>query len=283
MKNENILDAIGMINEEAVRDAKAYQRPKSRNWIKWGAMAACLCLVVVGALVGPTKTPSDNTPNSVISNANRDDETTNPPVIIDNPAAYQISLRNVNVNDFDSIMAAAPLYFDPNKYDEVIWSEDEIVDYYGKELTPAYIPEELSETISQRVIVSKTGEVCMDTVNFNFYHAYDEDGTPKYTEDVAAKHGFSLTVSKIGLLRDCLYILPDNEVKSSDIGGVAVTIGYRLMTTSDNPEMAYDLYVAEFEIDDIKYQIVAEQMSLDEVVKVVASIVYGNSDIDIVD
>lgn len=53
MKNENILDAIGMINEEAVRDAKAYQRPKSRNWLKWGAMAACLCLVVlVGIKMG---------------------------------------------------------------------------------------------------------------------------------------------------------------------------------------------------------------------------------------
>lgn len=48
MKNENILDAIGMINEEAVRDAKAYQRPKSRNWVKWGTVAACLCLVLAG-------------------------------------------------------------------------------------------------------------------------------------------------------------------------------------------------------------------------------------------
>ena len=50
MKNENILDAIGMINEEAVRDAKAYQRPKSHKWIKWGAMAACLCLVVLAGI-----------------------------------------------------------------------------------------------------------------------------------------------------------------------------------------------------------------------------------------
>ena len=50
MKNENILDAIGMINEEAVWDAKEYQRPKSRSWIKWGAMAACLCLVVSFAI-----------------------------------------------------------------------------------------------------------------------------------------------------------------------------------------------------------------------------------------
>ena len=46
MTNENILDAIGGINENVVQDAKAYNRPKSKRWFRWGAMAACLCLVV---------------------------------------------------------------------------------------------------------------------------------------------------------------------------------------------------------------------------------------------
>lgn len=46
MTNENILDAIGGINEKAVQDAKAYKRPKSKRWFRWGAMAACLCLVI---------------------------------------------------------------------------------------------------------------------------------------------------------------------------------------------------------------------------------------------
>lgn len=46
MTNENILDAIGGINENAVQNAKAYKRPKSKRWFRWGAMAACLCLVV---------------------------------------------------------------------------------------------------------------------------------------------------------------------------------------------------------------------------------------------
>ena len=48
MKNEHILDAIGMINEEAVRDAKAYKRPKSRGWLKFGVAAACLCFLLAG-------------------------------------------------------------------------------------------------------------------------------------------------------------------------------------------------------------------------------------------
>ena len=50
MTNENILDAFGGINGKAVQDTKAYKRPKSKRWLKWGATAACLCLAAIGAL-----------------------------------------------------------------------------------------------------------------------------------------------------------------------------------------------------------------------------------------
>ena len=50
MTNEKILDAIGGINEKAVQDAKAYKRPKSKRWFRWGAIAACLVLVCVVAI-----------------------------------------------------------------------------------------------------------------------------------------------------------------------------------------------------------------------------------------
>ncbi|HIZ56168.1 MAG TPA: hypothetical protein H9671_08215, partial [Firmicutes bacterium] len=92
---------------------------------------------------------------------------------------------------------------------------------------------------------------------------------------------FSITVSKIGLLNDCLYILPENEVKTSDIGGTSVTFGYRSMPygpydpDTHEPSGYYDMYVAEFQHNGIEYQIVAEQMEAEEVVKVVSSIIYG--------
>ena len=46
MKGENILDAIGAINDEAVQDARVYKRTKYSKSIKWGAMAACLCVII---------------------------------------------------------------------------------------------------------------------------------------------------------------------------------------------------------------------------------------------
>ena len=42
--------AMGYIDDDLVSGAVEYKRTKKKNsWMKWGAMAACLCLVVVGA------------------------------------------------------------------------------------------------------------------------------------------------------------------------------------------------------------------------------------------
>ena len=48
------LDTIGYIDDQLVEKADKYNGAKKKNtWIKWGAMAACLCLVVCAATVFP--------------------------------------------------------------------------------------------------------------------------------------------------------------------------------------------------------------------------------------
>ena len=54
MTNEKLYEVLGDINEKHVYEARAYHKAKKTVWLKWGAMAACLCLVVVGAFVVPT-------------------------------------------------------------------------------------------------------------------------------------------------------------------------------------------------------------------------------------
>ena len=44
MDTYKLLEAIGEINDEAVCGARAEKKPKSREWIRWTSMAACLCL-----------------------------------------------------------------------------------------------------------------------------------------------------------------------------------------------------------------------------------------------
>ena len=53
MKNEKILTAIGKISDDLIADAKICTPVKSRHskWVKWVAMAACLCLLITGGSV----------------------------------------------------------------------------------------------------------------------------------------------------------------------------------------------------------------------------------------
>jgi hypothetical protein len=289
MKKEKLYEVIGEIDDNYINDAHMTVKKKSRSvWVKWGAMAACLCLIVAGMVtINQPFVPSiPSKDNSHLADVPNNEGTTTDQSSSPNlTTTIQISLSAINVNEFDSLTAGAPLYYDPALYDSIVWTKNDIFKYYGKGIVPNYIPDGLSENLGQRIVVSKDGKVCSDTVVLLYYHEFDETGTPVYTDAVPANHGFTVTVSKLGLLSDCCYILPDDEVKQTDINGVMVTFGYRAMPyqSATNAESAYyDLYVAEFEIGEISYQIVAEQMSKEDVVKVVSSVIYGTSDIKVV-
>ena len=280
-------EAMSEVNDKYYEEAANYHY-KKHGWVKWSAMAACLTVVLFTALsVLPNyfrqqgTTPPDNPNGVIVDNPtdNTNDDTT--------PATseFHISLSNLYFNEVEGVSDAAPKWYDPELYDtDVVWDKDEVKNYYGNDLTPLYIPDGLvaaSGNGTARVVLEKNGKVVKDTVALNFYHDYYEDGSPKLTEDVAAVKGFSITASKIGILSDCIYLLPENEVKTSDIDGTAVTFGYRSMPygpynpDTHEPSGYYYMYVAEFEYDGIEYQIVAEQMEAEEVVKVVSSIICG--------
>lgn len=54
MKKEQLYEALGEINEDYINDAHQTAKKKSHPvWMKWGAMAACLCLVVIGVFIAP--------------------------------------------------------------------------------------------------------------------------------------------------------------------------------------------------------------------------------------
>lgn len=138
-------------------------------------------------------------------------------------------MSNLYFNEVEGVSDAAPKWYDPELYDtDVVWDKDEVKNYYGKDLTPLDIPDGLvaaSGNGTARAVLEKNGKVVKDTVALNFYHDYYEDGSPKRTEDVAAVKGFPITASKTGILSDRIYLLPENEVKTSDIDGTAVTFG----------------------------------------------------------
>ena len=42
--------ALGKVNDKYIMEAITYERKKKRVWLKWGAMAACLCFVILAAV-----------------------------------------------------------------------------------------------------------------------------------------------------------------------------------------------------------------------------------------
>lgn len=70
MKKEELFSAIGEVDEQkvvAARRAMTTSKKSHSIWLKWGALAVCLCLVIASALVMKNVW---NNPNAVIPNIN---------------------------------------------------------------------------------------------------------------------------------------------------------------------------------------------------------------------
>lgn len=71
MKKNRALDSIGYIDAELIEKAETYTK-KRPSWVKWGALAACLCLVVVGAWVFPNLNPAASDHGNTIQSWSKD-------------------------------------------------------------------------------------------------------------------------------------------------------------------------------------------------------------------
>lgn len=290
---EKLYDSLTSVDDRFILEASQLPEiceKKHSVWRTWGMVAACLGIVFMSAVVfftGKINSPVDTT---VIDMHTEEQANPQEDSSLSHRDPVSISMSSVFVNELSDVQTdASRLWRDPDFYEEVTWNENAIVEYYGKNPAPAYIPEGLyparGNGIGHVYVQKSDGKVAEDQVWLGYYHAYQEDGSPRLTDDAAAPKGFHLRASKLGLLNCCIYILPENEVKASDIGGIPVTIGYRPMpygpydAVTQEPAGVYDLYVAEFEFEGISYQIVAEQMELEEVVKIVTSIIFGEQEI----
>lgn len=167
----------------------------------------------------------------------------------------------------------------------MLWDSRDVADYYGRTLAPAWVPEGLvpsNEDGSAFVILRREdGTPAYDTVWLGWYRQFGtwEDGLPRFTDENNVQHGFRITASKLGQHGCCVYLGPEDQVEWSEIAGTLVSIGYRAMpygpydSATHEPAGYYDMYVAQFTLDGISFQLVAEEMALENVVKVVASVI----------
>lgn len=277
MNTKLFSEAMSEVNDKYYEEAANYHC-KKHGWVKWSAMAACLTVVLFTALsVLPNyfrqqgTTPPDNPNGVIVGNPtdNSDDDTT------PTTSEIHISMSNIAMNQINDSFNTDYARYNPETDVEVVWNREDIIAYYGTDLVPAYIPDGFSASEDNNkaiAYIGQDGSVVEDTVYLDFYNGEAAQN--------GIKQGFSITVSKIGIVQTC-FVLPEDELKTSDIGGTTVAFGHRSVPdgpydpNTHEPSGCYDMYVAEFEHDGIEYEIVAEQMAAEEVVKVVSSIIYG--------
>lgn len=93
--------ALGNVRDEYVSEAIEYQsRQKRHNWGKWGAMAACLCLIVTGSLLYYSLKPADF--NSMINKGSLDTTMTMTTIPVgEQTACYQqIDINGKKLEEF---------------------------------------------------------------------------------------------------------------------------------------------------------------------------------------
>ena len=296
MNAEQFSNALGKVNDKYIMEALAYARKRSGGWLKWGALAACFGLVLVaavtalpGILKGPGSVPPPPAPDPSESVVRGDGEPsgTDSPQPSDTQTVV-ICWDGVFVNEATEMINAAPRYYDPELYAQETWGEAEIVDWYGWDLAPGYIPEGLSaggRTATAGVVRERaSGEIVQEQAVRSFWTNFSESGGPKSDDGIAVPTGFTVTASRLGILRCC--ILPVDESRTTDFGGVPVTLSHCSLphgpfdpTQKDPsglynmPAGYYDVYVAFFTLDGADYEIKAQRMELEELVRIVASVI----------
>lgn len=311
MRKEDFFEVLGELDDDIVKGAKSPVDVTKKTivtvhrWTKWGPIAACFCLILTAAMLtfpGILKTPdhimppSGPNPGAVVDDEDEADSTD-----LAQPSDGQdfiINWDKVFVNESAGISPdAVRLYLDPDLYTEETWGGKEIAAYYGWDLVPGYIPEGLSDggqNVSAGVWREKaTGEIVEEQAGRGFWSDFWEDGSPKSDDGVVIPTGFSVRASKVGILHCAL--LPVDESRTTDFGGSPVTLSHCSMPHGpydptqkaldglhNMPAGYYDIYAASFVLNGVEYEIEAQRLELEEVIKIVASVIRVQSDEDFV-
>lgn len=305
MSGKDVLYSINYVNQFWIQEAEDFRGERKRiPHVRHFAAAACLCLALLGALrlgMAPT-VPGPDGPGAVIPPAevSQDPAEATPavePMQPPEPQKVTIQWDFVAVNEAEGVSPdGALLYYDPDLYDRETWGEAEIVAYYGWNLAPAYIPEGLTgggQGVSAGIYREKaTGKIAQDQAGRGFWVDYYEDGSPKSEDDIVIPRGFSVGCSRLGILHCALLPVEDERVTQFDQTEVVLThaslpYGPFDPTRRDPsglynmPAGYYDIYVASFELDGVEYEVAAQRMELEELIRIVASIIKPHEDITV--
>ena len=245
MTTKEFSHALGDVSDKYVNESINYTAAKKKNvWVKWGAMAACLCLVVVGAVTIP------NLQNELPYEQEHPEHEQGLP-------EHQIMLQ---YNEVSSIMSSAPLYSEDIA--QVETDITEISELLGYDMDSC-IPDAMKSYDIKYYIVTNTA------TNEILSVAVDA----KEVRDTTPRPGIRVEVG-FGKRPLIDYVFYEEETVYSTIHGVevcATVVPERTWTNASGKEKTTPaVYIAEFEHGEDFYYIESrgalEQVIFDELV-----------------
>lgn len=225
----------------------------------------------------PAPLPPDASIPSVMDTSESSDDTGDPTVDPADPLeATESLMADVHFNDLNGVAdtdrALAKWVYD----NAVEWDLSRVLEYVGCDSLPAKLPEGLLPTFDEdsRWMYSENDD---GTVWAQFGFAWREDpGSEAYNP---LERRLDVTVSKSEIFNCGIWMFRE-EMQPSTLRGVTLYLGERQIgygpytVVEDGPNTPagyYDLFVAQFEHGGLYYDVTAENLSEEEFIETVAS------------
>ena len=244
MKNEKIFNAVGKISDELIEDAVITTGKKTHTtvWVKWAAMAACLCLVVAFAFIMPRlqNNPVESgpqlstNPSIGIEQSNNQESTTQPNkknVLLVN------SVNGIAIADMDARLTHYP---DLSESDDILKQLETAVGFSYNDFIakiPAAFVTKSFYSMDVPADATRTEYIPHDYI---FGYQTENGGDIK----------IAICAEEIPL-RDCFYIC--ENPKQSEINGTSVVI----LSSLDN-------FLVQFSWGNVNYDIETSNITLEE-------------------
>ena len=290
MTNDELYEVLGDIDERRVKEAREYRKAKKPIWLKWGPLAACLCLVAVGTFatirfLGGIVTQPNDIPGTDIAQRGDDnssgwqDGTTNQ---TDGTSGTNEDNTSVPQGEIEDLLDGSSEIGDMQAEDESAQSDkmnriaintvkhtmfldmDVQITSFSKQAAAAWASAvEDFHKFAGITYEDFTGKIPDSFEQCDFYsvssRGYKETGLPgeytlhDYVFNYQTQNGGSAKIAICSFavpLRDCL-IFCDNPEKSV-INGVSMEIyGYQ------------DTFMVQFSVNGINYDIETRNMTQD--------------------
>ena len=250
--------------------------------------AACACLVLLSGLmlwIAPAEKSVDATNEICLEDAVADSDGKTSGENFSEQAYGNNQADVIVVNEYPIMMSvdfSRPCY-KLEEYQVVMKNREQVEEYFGRALELTGIPEDMIPVPMEDwkwefVLKRDTGEVVDDLVGYEYWNDWQdfENGGVKRMVWEGGR-GFTVVMSKVDIMSCCI-VVPEKDMKTSQINGVEVQIGHRVMGTLYNenhePEFEYDVYQANFVLDGIEFEVTTEAMTLSELVQIIKSIIH---------